>query len=549
MADLAEIMTALRNADKAGDMEGARRLAKIADGFRSRAPDKTIPDSEGSLAGDRNVGKPDTASFVDKAKGYGEAALSVGTGIVGGLAGNVAGIARGLLPGNYGTQEGAAEAQGRAAEVSRALTYQPRTEEGQTTLQDIGKVISASKLEGLGPTGTVSLAAVPKALRVASRAGVAAEDASIAKPAISAVKQAKSDGYTITPRQGNPDSTLANLVEGASGSAKMEKLASIKNQKNTNRLVAEDLGLDTKRPITVEALEDIRKAEGKAYTAVKDSGTTLVTTPEFQKSISELGGDFKAATSELPGLIDAPKIDKLIKSLDVEQMSPNAAIESVKYLRRQSTQNLKAGFADPEKAALGTAQRKAANAIDDLIESNLAQSGKQALADEYRQARTTIAKTHTVEAALNETTGNVDALYLGKLLDKGKPLSGGMEKVARFARAFSGSARNVDTMKDAANFQFADVALGAGMHLATGNYLGLAAFGARPAARSISLSKLGQMAIGGSEAELSQLARKAGISPSMAKVKLAELAAGKAANDPNMNSLITVLSDRAEQGR
>lgn len=545
MAELSEIMTALRNADKAGDAEGARRLAKIAQGF-SRGPDKSVPDSEDAISGTRNLDKPDTATFMDKAKGYGEAALSLGTGVIGGLAGNVAGVARGMLPSNIGTQEGAAEAKGRASEVARSMTFQPRTEEGQTTLQDLGNVLSASKLEGLGPIGSTSLAGVPKALRIAP---VAAEEVPLAKTAVSAVKQAKNDGYVVTPRQGNPGSTTANLVEGASGSAKMEKLASIKNQKNTNRLVAEDLGLDASQPITTEALEGIRKSEGVAYKAVKDSGVTLKATEDFKKAVSQLGGDFKAATSELPGLIDAPKIDALIKSLSVEEMSPNAAIEATKYLRSQSTKNLKAGFADPEKGALGTAQRKAANAIDDLIESNLAEKGLKDLADQYQAARIKIAKTHTAEVALNETTGNVDALQLAKMLDKGKPLSGGMEKVAKFARSFSGAARNVDTMKDAANFSLADVAVGGAAHLATGNYLGLAAVGARPAARSIALSKLGQMFVGGSDAEIAQIANKAGISPQMAKVKLSELAAGKAANDPNMNALITVLSDRAEQGR
>lgn len=174
MADLSEIMTALRNADKAGDMEAARRLAKIAQGF-SRGPDKSVPDSEDAISGTRNLDKPDTASLMDKAKGYGEAALSLGSGVVGGLAGNVAGLARGLHPSNYGTREGGEEAKGRAAEVAHSLTYQPRTEQGQSTLQDIGNLLSASKLEGLGPMagpGTVALSEVAPQVSGMVRGGV-----------------------------------------------------------------------------------------------------------------------------------------------------------------------------------------------------------------------------------------------------------------------------------------------------------------------------------------------------------------------------------------
>lgn len=454
-------------------------------------------------------------SLLDRLKGVGEAGLSMATGATGGalgyVGGTLGGIAGSVATGKFGTPEGARMAQEAAQEGAAKLTYQPRTETGQEYVRTAAE--AAAPLAAIAPTEGAALAATAPAVARQARSmtpqvskvlGEAADKAvenrpfqRPDRPALDkSLREARDAGYKTTPRQASPDSVTANMYEGLSGSAKMEKQFSMFNQKNTNRIAAEDLRLDPRKPITVEDLQAIRKEEGGAYQAVKNSGVTMRATEKYEKAISELGGDFKAANAELPGLIDNPKIDQLIKSLTVEQMSPSTAVEAVKYLRSESTKNLKAGFADPEKAALGTAMRKAANAIDDLIEYSLDGANKKELSANYQKARIRIAKTHSVEAALNDTTGNVDALHIAKMWDKGKPLSGGLEKIAKFADAFSGSARNVDNMKDAVNFSFADLALGAAGHLATGNYAGLAAVGARPAMRSLALSRVGQGLIG-----------------------------------------------------
>lgn len=305
------------------------------------------------------------------------------------------------------------------------------------------------------------------------------------------VKNARANGLVVTPRQASPNSTTANLYEGVSGSAKMEKLASIKNSPTINKIIAtEDLGIKPNERISDKLLESIREKEGAAYQAVKDSGVTLKTNEAYETAVKGLAGDVKDA---LPGVIKTAEIDDLIRSLSVGEMSPKTAITTVKVLRANGTKNIKAGYQSPEKEALGFAQRKAADAIDGLIESNLSDAGKKGLSDAYKASRIKIAKTHDIEAALNDATGNIDAHVFAKMLDKGKPLSGGTLKVAKFAKAFPGAARNVDTMKDATNFSAADLVAGVvGGSLTTGGAL---AVGARPAARSIALSKIGQRVV------------------------------------------------------
>jgi hypothetical protein len=53
-----------------------------------------------------------------------------------------------------------------------------------------------------------------------------------------------------------------------------------------------------------------------------------------------------------------------------------------------------------------------------------------------RDARKQIAKTYTVERALNDATGTVNARVLGRIYDKGQPLSDGLDTVGRFASGF-----------------------------------------------------------------------------------------------------------------
>lgn len=301
-------------------------------------------------------------------------------------------------------------------------------------------------------------------------------------------REAQANGFVITPRQASPRGTMANVYEGAAGSAKTEKLASVKNEANASRLIAtEDLGLKPNQQITTQILEDIRAKEGKAYEAVKNSGVTLKTNDAYGKAIENLGGDIHEA---LPGVIKRADIDDLAASLSVPEMSATTAIATVKILRADATKNIKAGFQSPEREALGYAQRKAANAIDQLIEDNLAAQGKGNLATAYKKARVKIAQTHDIEKAFNDVSGHIDPNVFAKLLDKGVPLSGGMLKVAKFAKSFKGAARNIDNMKDAANFDVADLALG----ILGGSVHPGAAVAAvsRPVARSVALSKLGQ---------------------------------------------------------
>ncbi|MCO8100115.1 glycoside hydrolase family 24 protein [Acinetobacter indicus] len=145
-------------------------------------------------------------STMEKIAGAGEAALTIGTGAVGGTLGQglgaLHGIAESVVDGTFGTQEGAQHAAQTAARFSSALTYEPKTTGGQRAVAGLGKIIENTGIDTLPPVlgggvgtsaATLGRASVPQAT-TATREAVQA-----AKPAIAqAVEQAKRPVAAIT---------------------------------------------------------------------------------------------------------------------------------------------------------------------------------------------------------------------------------------------------------------------------------------------------------------------------------------------------------------
>lgn len=299
-------------------------------------------------------------------------------------------------------------------------------------------------------------------------------------------KEAHEAGYVVPPAQVT-DSKISDTLGGWSGK-KIEQKASIKNQENTNGLVKQEFGLPKDAVLDEKTFSDVRKDAGKAYKAVQAVTMPMKTDTGFRNRIASIGGANSQAAKEFPDLMANPEIDNLRKTL-IEQkpFTTKGAIEVVKQLRGDATKNLKT-IGDPSKHALGLAQREAANAVDDLVERNLDNMGHKDLVKEYRVARQTIAKAHDMESITNTTTGNVSARGAARLMDKGKPLTGNLEKVAKFGAAFPKSAQSPDVLGSVTDSSALDFGLSL-TSVAHGRPDIGAAILARPIARNMALSK------------------------------------------------------------
>jgi hypothetical protein len=176
-------------------------------------------------------------------------------------------------------------------------------------------------------------------------------------------------------------------------------------------------------------------------------------------------------------------------------MAPKSEVDASELVRAWKQANHDAtGYyraygrdANPDTLAKAKAAAGEAKQIDDFLASSLKAIGATDLLDALKAARVQIAKTYTVEKALNGTTGEVSAQALAKELAKGKPLSGGLLVAAKAGQAFP---KATQALKEAPkDISPLDWAATTGTLLTTGgNPLSLAMLGARPAARSMLLS-------------------------------------------------------------
>lgn len=312
-------------------------------------------------------------------------------------------------------------------------------------------------------------------------------------PQAQALEEGQKLGYVVPPATTNP--TLINKVtEGFAGKLTTAQEASVRNQEVTNGLVRREFNLPSDTPLTPEAMEDIRAAQGKAYQNVSKVPEIKFDT-QYEKDLDALTTTSKKITTALPNYqaTGAQQVQQLIDSLKPAggKMDGETAVELSKSLRSEASSYQSAAdrMGDPQARLLARTYRGAAEAVENAVERHLQGTGQGDLATEWDKARTTIAKTYSVQNAM-DGAGNVDALKLGKQLLKGKPLSGNLEAAAQFANAFPKAARNLK--ESIPGISPLDYYAGVATEAATGNPTGLLLGPVRMGVRQGLLSSPGQ---------------------------------------------------------
>lgn len=302
-----------------------------------------------------------------------------------------------------------------------------------------------------------------------------------------AAAKAAERGYVVPPSTVN-QSTTNKVLESIAGKVATEQDASLRNQTVTDRLVKRAIGMAEDETLSPASLEGIRQQAGKVYEAIKQTPDVKVD----QKYLSQIAGLPKSIADEI-----SPKIMARVDSAaggamrrGYEPMPASQIIQRIRELRFESQRNLSPLAAvNPESAKLGKAQKAAAAALENLLMRNLRANGAGELADEFASARELIAKTHSVEKAMNPVTGEINAAKLAQQLAKGKPLTGDLRDVAEFATAFPKASKLV---LDSGSVRNTDVILGAGTAALAREPTYLLYPFARQATRNALLSEAGQ---------------------------------------------------------
>lgn len=285
-------------------------------------------------------------------------------------------------------------------------------------------------------TGAVVGAVVPPALKLAGVAAAPIGNAisklgstPLAAGRQAAVDSARAAGLVLPPTEINPNA-LNSIAEGLSGKIKTAQAASFKNQPVINTMAAHALGLDPAVPITQDILKGVRKDAGQAYEAMRNAGT-VTADAGWNQALDRIAEKYKGVAQDFPGLAKSDVPD-MVDSLRQKQFSASGAVDAIGILRETADK----AFATRDKG-LANAAKSAADELESLLGRHLEASGADpALVAQFQNARATIAKSYSVGKALNEADGTISAKALAKQLDKGVPLTGELDTIARAGKAF-----------------------------------------------------------------------------------------------------------------
>lgn len=287
-------------------------------------------------------------------------------------------------------------------------------------------------------SGALIGAATPLAVMGAGRAGEFVGDALKARQSAAAAQFSKNQplnetlkagidaGYVVPPSSVKP-SFANNVKESISGKIATAQIASSKNQQVTDGLVRKALGMSDDAPLSVEALSKYRAdMHATGYDPLRQLGPV--------RADQQFASDLAAVTQKYTGKGTIPAIEKteindLVKAHQSTGFDSADAVDAIRILREDAKDAFRTG-----NSALGNAKKAIADAYEGALERALPQGSD--ILKNYQAARQNIAKSFTVEDALKEGTGSVDARRLAAALQKGDPLSGDLLTAARFASAF-----------------------------------------------------------------------------------------------------------------
>lgn len=213
----------------------------------------------------------------------------------------------------------------------------------------------------------------------------------------------------------------------------------------------------------------------------------------------------ESPTVKFQDVFDASGLSQYVRPAGMKGKRYADDINVANYYKRSYGPDAKISFVDVPDEHLGKVKVADGEYIVDQDAIRLPAEG---VLQSFRDARTLIAKTYSVEKAMNSTTGSVDARKLAGQLAKGKPLSNELKTAAEFGARFPKAAQSIEGMGSLPQTSPLDWALATGTGIATANPLALAGVVARPAARAAALSPLVQN-------RLIQSAPGAGVNPNL----------------------------------
>ena len=240
------------------------------------------------------------------------------------------------------------------------------------------------------------------------------------------------EGYMVTPGSVTPQGRNI-IAERMAGKTNLEQLMSINNQDVTNKLARRAVGIDDTAPLTSENMRSIRKAEyEKGYAPVERLGE-VAADAQYLDDMNNVNLKYTGPQKSFPGAVP-DEVTKLLKTYGVNKFDAKDAVQASRHLREEAKANFRKG-----DTAVANAQADIAKALENQIERSLAGAptpNANTLLEQYRLSRQRMAISHTIEDAIREGGGAVEAKKLARDLQSGKYLSGDLKTAAEFSNVF-----------------------------------------------------------------------------------------------------------------
>ena len=396
-------------------------------------------------------------SLLDKARGAVETGAALASGLVSGPVIEASKIYGTLTSGKYGTPEGIRAGEEMGKRVAGQIQYQPRTAAGQEYTQAVSNALSESGLQGVPMNVLADLQVGAKpAIQAAQDARAAqmgryvergqqaaakvAQEQSAADwaraPKIEAAQAAHRRGVSVNPADVNPKNVKTKMLVGATGEAVVNEKAAQANVPRWNEIAREDMGLPENTPLDAAAFEKAREAHSGPYQKIQQLGSLTPDVGVLNEieglKLDPLSTSNPEKVAKINGIVDR------VAGQITEGLSGKNVVGQIRDFRKDANRTLKNPNASPVDLDAAETQLGIANALENLIESNI--RDPKAL-DEFRAARTAMAKTYDWERAIGITTKQVDPAEIVKMAEKGKKLSGALKDVADIAGNYPEIAR------------------------------------------------------------------------------------------------------------
>jgi hypothetical protein len=420
-------------------------------------------------------------TVIGAVKARAKTALGVGETALG-MAGGVAGDIVSASGGEYSALTGSKKPAEWADKIKKVITdiTAPRTDAGKAITGAVGAVAkpagdlmellpkyleehghdaAAKDLRAVLDVAGGEEAIVGKGTKAAIKDVGAAKVAEIAKKVDTevppaqrqAMVDAQKNGFTLEIAKARPNFINRNL-QGFFTDKRFKDAASAKNQPIIQEMIRKGLGLKDGVEISPDSLRDVRTQAHLGYEAIRNVSDNVVKPDKGYfanleaiakpfakpaKAVDNTG--FAGAAGEAfkknePGFARTTThpVEKLVKDLrNSKEFTTGQALDKISELRETADVAYRAG-----NNSLGKAAKALANNIEESIGKHLEATGQPPkLLMDFQKSREVIAKSYTIQKALDKKTGLVDARKLAYEMQKspGK-LKDEIETVAKFAR-------------------------------------------------------------------------------------------------------------------